>query len=101
MTCFASTRNCDTSFAKTYFLFACEDVKQPRDISAIEAKLQKGIYPHPLDFREDFAHLWNNAIHWNAEDSDISIIAKSLKTQFEILYQQCQFTREYEVRLIQ
>jgi len=72
------------------------DVKKPRDLRTIESKLKAGLYPHPKDFRDDFNQCWDNAILWNEDTSQISVMAKKLKYSFEALYSECNFTRDYE-----
>lgn len=63
----------------TYFDF----VKNPMDLSTMERKVTTGQYGSAGEFMDDLDLIVNNCVLFNGQDSDISNMARNIKTSFD------------------
>lgn len=61
-------------------------IKHPMDLGTVKAKLEKGQYKHPKEFKHDVSLVWNNCMTYNVEGSDYHTMASGLKQIFEERY---------------
>ncbi len=61
-------------------------VKTPMDLGTVKAKLDKGEYSSPKEFRHDANLVWTNCMTYNADGSEYYLIAHNLKKVFEEKY---------------
>lgn len=40
-------------------------IKHPMDLGTVKAKLEKGQYKHPKEFKHDVSLVWNNCMTYN------------------------------------
>ena len=60
-------------------------VKHPMDLSTVNDKLKNGYYQLDKEFDDDVNLIWSNAMLFNPEGSEIHIMAKNMKEEFERL----------------
>lgn len=61
-------------------------VKNPMDLGTVKSKLEKDLYPSPLDFASDVRLAFNNALLYNPKGSDVNFMAEQLLLQFNQMF---------------
>ncbi len=56
------------------------------DLGTVKARLEKGYYKHPKEFKHDVNLVWNNCMTYNVEASEYHVAAAALKQIFEERY---------------
>lgn len=52
------------------------------DISTVENKLRQEDYQNDKEFEDDIQLIWDNALLFNHEGSDVYIMAQDMKAEF-------------------
>ena len=63
-------------------------VKNPMDFSTIKSKLQGNKYLRIEDFIEDVNLTFDNCFLYNGENTQVGIMCKNVKEEYQRLYQQ-------------
>lgn len=58
-------------------------VKEPMDLSTVDAKLKRGEYETPLQFGRDMRLIWQNALLYNPKNSSMHKFTLEIKAAFE------------------
>ncbi|XP_010913773.1 transcription factor GTE7 [Elaeis guineensis] len=69
-------------------------IKHPMDLGTVKSKLNKGLYPSPLEFAADIRLTFNNALLYNPEGHEVHQLADQFLRLFEGLF--CPAYEKYE-----
>ncbi|XP_008781734.1 transcription factor GTE7-like [Phoenix dactylifera] len=61
-------------------------IKHPMDLGTVKSKLNKGLYPSPLEFAADIRLTFNNALLYNPEGHEVHKLADQFLRLFEGLF---------------
>lgn len=64
-----------------------EIIKYPMDLGTLDSKLKNNSYNNIQEFKSELDLIWNNCYTYNPPNSDISLMAKKLKQEADILFQ--------------
>lgn len=55
------------------------------DLQTVEKKLKREVYSSDEEFEKDIMLIWNNALFFNEEGTDVHFFAQEMKKEFERL----------------